>query len=99
LQSLGSKGLSSPKKVKIMTTKLSLLTQVLPVEIVTAMLNSGATALTDQEVLDLADYSQMINSMGYYAVPFMPEKVSKFYISNDLNNMGGECYKVQFTKM
>jgi thiazole synthase ThiGH ThiG subunit len=78
---------------------MNVLTQVLPVDIVLAMINGDESGLTDQESLELLEYSEDLNRSGFYAIPFTPEKEQEYYTSNDLNNVGCDCLMVEFQEL
>lgn len=75
------------------------LKQVLPVDIVQAMINSDITALTESEISELKEYESELLQQGYIAIPLIPDSLeSDIYTSNDLNNICNECLEVEFQR-
>jgi len=75
------------------------LNQILPVEIVCAMVNSDLSGLNDADIAELSLYEGDLLSEGYSAIPAVVSFDSEFYTSNDFNNLGGDCIECLFFKM
>lgn len=72
------------------------LEQVIPVWAMVAMVNSDESGLTESESLDILEYSVELIVAGYNAIPAGQTEDVGFCTTNDLNNFGGDCFKVTF---
>lgn len=68
---------------------------VLPEWVIVPLFNSDLTGLTDQESIQLSEFSQMLNEQGYSAIPHESIELG-LASTNDLDNLANNVHRVYF---
>ena len=72
---------------------------IVPAWAYVSLVNSDESGLSDEQSELLDSFSNKVVALGYSAIPLSSAEHIGFLMDNELDGLGGECYRITFQSL